>query len=186
MKGDDIADRLVELAARVINVVDALPQKMTGKHIADQLLRSGASPGAHYEEARGAESRRDFVHKLGLALKESQETGYWLRVIARSKLVSSQRLDDLIDEVAQLCKILGKSKQTARSGRKSSRSCWRSTLTGSQFPVPGSLFFGSPAHAQNEPELAYCAAASAARCVAAASQKLTRSIRVRMPTILPL
>ncbi len=76
MKGDDISERLVDVAARVIKVVDALPQSIAGRHIADQLVRSATGAGANYEEARGAESRRDFVHKLGLALKELQEGGY--------------------------------------------------------------------------------------------------------------
>src|SRR5262249_54167809 len=68
MRGDDIAGRLVALAVRVVKIVDTLPETPAGKHVAGQLLRSGTSPGANYEEARGAESRRDFVHKIGVAL----------------------------------------------------------------------------------------------------------------------
>ena len=116
MKGDDIADRLVQLAVKVIRVVDALPDTATGKHVAGQLLRAGTSPGANYEEARGAESRRDFIHKLGIALKELQETYYWLRVAARANLVDSD-LGDVITEVSELCRIVGKSRVTARASR---------------------------------------------------------------------
>jgi len=68
MKGDDIAARLVALAVRVVKIVDALPDTLAGRHVAGQVLRSGTSPGANYEEARGAESRRDFLHKVGIAL----------------------------------------------------------------------------------------------------------------------
>ena len=82
MKGDDIAERLVVLAVTVVKIVDGLPDTPAGKHVAGQLLRSGTSPGANYDEARGAESRRDFLHKVGIALKELQETRYWLRVVA--------------------------------------------------------------------------------------------------------
>ena len=78
MKGDDIAARLVALAVTVVEIVDALPDTLAGRHVAGQLLRSGTSPSANYEEARGAESRRDFLHKLGIALKELQETRYWV------------------------------------------------------------------------------------------------------------
>ena len=85
MKGDDIAARLVALAVRVVKIVDALPDTLAGRHVAGQLLRSGTSPGANYEEARGAESRRDFVHKVGIALKELQETRY---AAASSSIVS--------------------------------------------------------------------------------------------------
>lgn len=114
VKGDDIADRLVELAVDVIRVVDALPQTAVGKHIADQLLRSGTSPGANYEEARGAESHRDFIHKLGITLKELQETHYWLRIVVRAKLVPED-LEHLVGEVDQLCRVIGKSRVTARA-----------------------------------------------------------------------
>ena len=89
MKGDDIAARLVALAVRVVKIVDALPDTLAGRHVAGQLLRSGTSPGANYEEARGAESRRDFVHKVGIALKEIHETRYWLRVVAGAQLTRS-------------------------------------------------------------------------------------------------
>lgn len=114
MRGDDIADRLVALAVRVIKVVDALPDTVTGKHIAGQLLRSGTSAGANYEEARGAESKRDFIHKLGIALKELQETQYWLRVVARSGLIAMD-IGTLVAEVEECCRIIGKSRVTARS-----------------------------------------------------------------------
>lgn len=73
MKGDDIAERLVRLATGVVKLIDALPDTPAARHVAGQLLRSATSPGANYEEARGAESRRDFLHKLGIALKEIQE-----------------------------------------------------------------------------------------------------------------
>ena len=115
MKGDDIAERLVALAVGVVKIVDALPDTLAGKHVAGQLLRSGTSPGANYEEARGAESRRDFLHKLGIALKELQETRYWLRVVAGTKLTPIHVLQEVLVEVDALCRILGTSKRTASS-----------------------------------------------------------------------
>jgi four helix bundle protein len=118
MKGDDIAERMVALAARAIKVVDALPKNLTGKHIAAQLLRAATSSGANYEEARGAESSRDFVHKLGVALKELQEARYWLRVVERSELVGGARLAPLLEEIAELCRILGASKAAARKSAR--------------------------------------------------------------------
>ena len=87
MKGDDIADRLLDLGVRVMRLVEALPRTMAGKHLAGQLLRSGTSAGANYEEARGAESRADFIHKLGIAWKETRESLYWLKLIHRSALI---------------------------------------------------------------------------------------------------
>jgi len=111
---DNIADRLLEFAARVTKVARELPRDVAGRHIADQLLRSGASPGALYQEARSAESRRDFVHKLSVALKEMRETRYWLQLTAHAGLVSSARLVAVIREADELCRILGKSRTTAR------------------------------------------------------------------------
>ena len=122
MKGDDIAERLVALAVGVVKIVDALPDTLAGRHVAGQLLRSGTSPGANYEEARGAESRRDFLHKLGIALKELQETRYWLRVVAGARLTPIHALQEVLNEVEALCRILGTSKRTASINRTPPRS----------------------------------------------------------------
>ena len=64
MKGDDISDRLVDFAVRIINLVKSLPKDFVGKHIGNQLLKSGTSAGANYEEARGAESSADFIYPV--------------------------------------------------------------------------------------------------------------------------
>ena len=74
MKGDDIAERLIDFAVRIIRLGAALPKNQVGKHIAGQVIRSGTSVGANYEEARGAESRADFIHKVTIALKELRES----------------------------------------------------------------------------------------------------------------
>ena len=122
MKGDDIAARLVALAVSVVKVVDALPDTLAGRHVAGQLLRSGTSPGANYEEARGAESRRDFLHKVGIALKELQETRYWLRVVAGANLAPTKTLQEVFPELEALCRILGTSKRTASLNRAAPQS----------------------------------------------------------------
>ena len=69
-KGDDLAGRLLAFTVQIIKLVGELPNTIVGRHIGGQLLRSGTSPGSNYEESRGAESRADFVHKLGIVLKE--------------------------------------------------------------------------------------------------------------------
>ena len=81
MNADALSDRLLEFAARVGNVVDALPNRRLGNHIAGQLVRSGTSPMSNYEEACAAESPADFVHKLGICLKELRESRGWIRLI---------------------------------------------------------------------------------------------------------
>ena len=86
VQANDLENRLIDFAVRVITVADALPDTPAGKHISRQLLRSGTSPAPNYAEARGAESNADFVHKLKIALKELNETNVWLRMVCRAGL----------------------------------------------------------------------------------------------------
>ena len=109
MKGDDIAERLLDFSTRIIKLANALPKSTVGKHICGQITRSGTSAGANYEEARGAESSADFIHKLGVTLKELRETRYWLKIIAKANLLPCNRMKEIIQETDELCKIVGKS-----------------------------------------------------------------------------
>ena len=113
-KANEIEDRLIDFAVRVIKLADALPKTPSGKHIGGQLLRSGTSPAPNYAEARGAESNADFVHKLKIALKELNESCVWLKMICRAGLMTETRLSPLIDENQQLCRILNASIKTAK------------------------------------------------------------------------
>ena len=116
--GDGIFERLTVFAVRTIKLSEALPRSVAGRHIAEQVLRSGTGAGANYEEARGAESRADFIHKMGIVLKELKETRYWLRIAAQAKLVTGKRLEPLIEECEELCAITGKSILTAKKNAK--------------------------------------------------------------------
>ena len=118
-KGDDIQDRLIKFAARIIKVCNALPRTPAGRHVAGQLLRSGTSPAPHHAEARSAESPSDFVHKLKIAVKELNESEVWLRIIIAADMQSASRLEDLLDECNQLQRILSTSIRTARQSQKS-------------------------------------------------------------------
>src|SRR5207302_7526170 len=79
-------ERCTCFSVAVVRLVAVLRQTTTGKHIADQLLRSATSIGANVHEARGAESRADFIHKMQVALKETRETHYWLSLVEKSEL----------------------------------------------------------------------------------------------------
>ena len=114
MKGDDIAERLLDFAVEVLLVVGGLPRSLEAKHIARQLTRSGTAGGAHYEEARGAESRADFAHKVLLAAKEVGESGYWLRLIERARFSRRPTLGRAISEGGELVANLKASARTAR------------------------------------------------------------------------
>jgi four helix bundle protein len=94
-KGDDIEERLIEFAIRVIRVSEALPDTPVGQHVKGQLLRSGTSPAPNYGEARSAESTKDFIHKLKIVVKELNETRIWLKIIVRSELMPVERLEEM-------------------------------------------------------------------------------------------
>jgi len=69
-KPQELEERLVQFAVRIIAVVEELPDSKVGKHIGGQLIRSGTSPAPNYGEAQAAESRKDFIHKMKICLKE--------------------------------------------------------------------------------------------------------------------
>ena len=101
-----------------MKLVEAMPRTLAGRRIGDQLLRSGISVGAHYQEARAAESTDDFVHKLQIALKELRESHYWLQLLQRAQTVKPELLTGLIDEPSQLRAILSKAVATAKGKAK--------------------------------------------------------------------
>ena len=113
VKGDDIEERLIDFAVRIIKVCDALSNKPAARHIGGQLLRSGTSPAPNYGEARGAESNKDFVHKLRIVLKELNECRIWLKIIIRANIIPVGQLEPLLDECDQLCRIISASIKTA-------------------------------------------------------------------------
>ena len=108
MTSDELLERLINFAARVGKVVDALPDSRMGRHIRSQLVRSGTSPAPNYEEGCAAESRADFVHKLRT----------WIRVIIKTEMLPEHRLGELLDECDQLCRIIAQSIVTAKQNRK--------------------------------------------------------------------
>jgi len=114
----DLGERLLEYGARIIKLVESLPNTLVGRRVGDQLLRSGTSAGANYEEARAAESKVDFVHKLQIALKELRESNYWLRLLVKSGKISAERMEDLLDESNRLRAMLSKSVATAKGKAK--------------------------------------------------------------------
>jgi four helix bundle protein len=81
------------------------------------LLKCGTSPGANYEEARGAESRADFIHKMGIVLKELKETRYWLTVIEEVPLLKGDQVHPASLECEELIAMIAKSIFTAKKNR---------------------------------------------------------------------
>ena len=117
-RANELEERLIDFAVRIVKLSAKLPRTPAGKHVAGQILRSGTSPAPNYGEARGAESHADFVHKLRIVLKELNETSIWLRIIKRSKLQKEELLVEIIGENTELCRIFTASLKTARDGSK--------------------------------------------------------------------
>ena len=113
-RADELEERLIDFAVRVVNLSANLPRTPAGKHIAGQIIRSGTSPAPNYGEARGAESHADFIHKLRIVLKELNETSIWLRVIERSQMLRKELIADIVGENKELCRIFTASLRTAR------------------------------------------------------------------------
>lgn len=110
----EIRERTFQFAVRVVYAVRRLPRTLDAFEVGRQLIRSGTSVAANVEEAHGAESRRDFAHKMGIACKEMRESRYWLRLIAVTILDSDTEIKALLQESDELVRILSAIISTAR------------------------------------------------------------------------
>lgn len=107
--------RLICFAGQVIKICPKLRRTVEGRHISSQILRSNTATAANYAEARGAESRSDFVHKLRVVLKELNETAVWLHLINEVSLLPPEITSEIVAENQELCRIIAASIKTARS-----------------------------------------------------------------------
>lgn len=110
----DLHDRLIKYSIQIMNIVEKLPRSYAGVHFAKQLVRCGTAPAFHHAEAQSAESRKDFIHKMKIALKELRETYINLKIINEKPLLVDRQVEKGIDETNQLISIFVKSIQTAR------------------------------------------------------------------------
>ena len=114
MTPQELEERLIEFASRIIDLVEALPKgSAAAKHLGGQLLRSGTSPALNYGEAQATESRDDFVHKMKICLKELRETLVCLKLIKRRKWFADNKLEPLLAENNELVSIFVASLKTA-------------------------------------------------------------------------
>jgi four helix bundle protein len=115
---DQLEERLIEFAARIVTFSSELGGTPAGKHIAMQMLRPGTAPAPNYAEARGAESRADFIHKLGIVQKELNETSVWLRILLKTVADKRENIVAVLVENQELCRIVGASVRTAKAGMR--------------------------------------------------------------------
>ena len=105
----DIEERLIDFAVDIIFFVESLPNTKSATHLGGQLLRSGTSPSLNYGEAKSAESKNDFLHKMKVCLKELRESYNCLRIMHRAKIYKSeQRVKELITECNELNKVISR------------------------------------------------------------------------------
>jgi four helix bundle protein len=111
----ELEERLIWFAVRIIELSNHLPNTNAGNHLSGQIVRSGTSPALNYGEAQSAESPKDFVHKMGVCLKELRETFINIKIIKYGNLTENKALLDwCFGENNELISIFVKSIETSK------------------------------------------------------------------------
>ena len=119
----EICSRTFNFAVRIVKLCRALDRSPgVSRTLSRQLLRSGTSVGANVEEAQAAISRKEFIQRILISLKEIRESSYWLRLIVASNVLSESDVPALLDEAKQIGRVLGKIAATARLNEKATKS----------------------------------------------------------------
>lgn len=119
MNKRDLNERLIDFAVRIISITDGLPNTKAGNHLGGQLVRSGTSPVLNYGGAQSGESRKDFIHKLQVVLKDLRETMNALMNVRKAKMhLDIDFPEATIKEDNELISIFVKSVETAKRNDK--------------------------------------------------------------------
>lgn len=116
MTKSEILDKCIAFSIKINKLRKYLREKQHEYNNSDQIQRSGTSIGANYSEACDAESKADFIHKLGIAQKEANETIYWLKVLYGSELITQTQYYDLLNDARELYRIIAASLKTLKMG----------------------------------------------------------------------
>lgn len=114
MANDKLSDQSMEFAVQIINLVKMLKEQRESI-VSNQIGRSGTSIGANIREAKYAHSKADFVSKLQIALKEANETGYWLELLYKTNYISETQYNALESKCKSLRAMLVASINTTKS-----------------------------------------------------------------------
>jgi len=120
MNEADLKRRTRQFALEVLRLADELPNSVSGRAIANQLVRSGTSVGANYRAACRARSKAEFIAKLGTVEEEADESLYWLELIVEGGLVKQERVAKLLKEAGELTAIVSASRKTLKSKMENS------------------------------------------------------------------
>ena len=110
---EQLKERSLRFALRVMRLCRTLPDTWEGRFVADQLFRASSRASANYHATCRARSRRDFIHKMGMVVEQSDESVFWLRLIGRSGMNESSEQQDLLGEGRELLAIFTQSAKTA-------------------------------------------------------------------------
>jgi four helix bundle protein len=115
MNGQEMGDRLIRFAALVNEICELLPNSAAGKILSGQLTKSSTSSALNYGEARGAESKKDFIHKIRIGLKELRETLIGMKIIELTNMSSKkEKVKVALIENNELVSIFVSSKKTSQ------------------------------------------------------------------------
>lgn len=117
MTNSIIKDRSFQFSLDIINLYKYLKFNQNEFVLSKQLLRSGTSIGANVREALRGQSRPDFLSKMSIALKEAEETQYWLELLIMSNYLTNYNENSLVIECKELCKILASIVKTTKSNK---------------------------------------------------------------------
>ena len=106
MNEGELKDRFKKFSVRIIRLVDNMPNTLSGRAIASQIVRSGTSPAANYRAACIGKSGKDFLNKSKMVEEELDETSHWLEVIMETNMLPESRVKDLYEESIALLKII--------------------------------------------------------------------------------
>ena len=115
MNPSELKERTLKFAVRVLKLADALPNKPSGRTIANQVARSGCSVASNYRAALRGKSRADFINKITTVLEEADETSFWIELTALAGLLPAKRLAELLAEAEELTRIFNATRRTARN-----------------------------------------------------------------------
>jgi len=115
MTRKELEERLINFAVLTAEIINEMPNTKFANHLANQLVRSCSSPALNYGESQGAESKKDFIHKMSVVLKELRESYNCLRIIKRSNLcLEEAKIEIAITECNELISIFYRSVETAK------------------------------------------------------------------------
>lgn len=114
VKENIIHDKSLQFAVRIVKLCKIIRNDMHEYELASQLLRSGTSIGANISESKNAQSRIDFINKLNIALKECDETEYWIRLLHKSDILDKRSYDSIRNDCLEIIRLLTSIIKTAK------------------------------------------------------------------------